>query len=70
MFVVAAVVSESIDRWFGRASIWCLIASGFSWVGLMHSATIRWGAQPDYAAGWLAAGAITFSARWWAGQEK
>ena len=65
VLVVAAVVSESIDRRFGRASIWCLIASGFSWVGLMHSAVARWGAQPMYAAGWLAAAAILFSARWW-----
>jgi AGZA family xanthine/uracil permease-like MFS transporter len=70
VLVVASLLAEAIDRHFTRAALWCLIAAAFSWVGLMHSATIRWGAQPDYAAGWLAAGAITFSARWWAGQEK
>jgi hypothetical protein len=36
-------------------------------MGLMHSATFRWGAQPMYAIGWLAAAAIVFSARWWRG---
>jgi hypothetical protein len=59
------VVSESIDRNFGRAAIWCLMASAFSWIGLMHSATLRWRAEPMYAAGWLVAAAIVFSARWW-----
>jgi adenine/guanine/hypoxanthine permease len=70
VLVVASLLAEAIDRRFVRAALWCLIAAAFSWLGLMHSATIRWGAQPDYAAGWLAAAAITFSARWWAGQEK
>jgi AGZA family xanthine/uracil permease-like MFS transporter len=65
VLVVAAVVSESIDRNFGRAAIWCLMASAFSWIGLMHSATLRWRAEPMYAAGWLVAAAIVFSARWW-----
>jgi hypothetical protein len=65
VLVVAAVVSESIDQNFGRAAIWCLIASAFSWIGLMHSATLRWRAEPMYAAGWLVAAAIVFSARWW-----
>ena len=65
VLVAAAVVTETIDRKFARASIWCLIAAGFSWVGLMHSASVRWGAQPMYASGWLAAAAIVYSARWW-----
>jgi len=65
VLVVASMLSETIDRRFGRAAMWCLIASAFSWLGLMHSATIHWGAQPEYAAGWLAAAAITYSARWW-----
>jgi hypothetical protein len=56
-----------IDRHFTRAAIWCLIAAAFSWVGLMHSAILKWGAAPDYATGWLAAAAIAFSARWWRG---
>ena len=38
VLVIAALVSEAIDRNFGRAAIWCLIAAAFSWVGLMHSA--------------------------------
>jgi disulfide bond formation protein DsbB len=67
VLVVAAMITEIIDRNFGRASIWCLIAAAFSWVGLMHSAILRWGAQPSYAAGWLAAAAIVFSGRWWRG---
>ena len=65
VLVVAAVVTELIDRKFGRAAVWCLIASAFSWTGLMHSAILRWGAQPMYAAGWLVAAAIVYSARWW-----
>jgi adenine/guanine/hypoxanthine permease len=67
VLVVAAVVTELIDRNFGRAAIWCLIASAFSWIGLMHSAILRWRAQPMYAAGWLVAAAIVYSARWWNG---
>jgi AGZA family xanthine/uracil permease-like MFS transporter len=67
VLVMTALITELIDRNFGRASIWCLVAAIFSWVGLMHSAVVRWGAQPMYAAGWLAGAAIVFSARWWRG---
>jgi len=67
VLVVAAVVTEILDRRFGRAAAWCLLAAGFSWFGLMHSALMRWAAQPMYAAGWLAAAAIIYSARWWRG---
>jgi AGZA family xanthine/uracil permease-like MFS transporter len=67
VLVVAALVTEMIDRNFGRAAVWCLIAAGFSWLGLMHSAVVAWGAQPMYAAGWLAGAAIIYSARWWRG---
>jgi AGZA family xanthine/uracil permease-like MFS transporter len=67
VLVVAAMLTETIDRNFGRAALWCVLAAVFSWFGLMHSALIRWGAQPAYAAGWLAAGAILYSARWWRG---
>lgn len=65
VLVVASLVAELIDRRFGRAAFWCLIAAVFSWFGLMHSAVIRWGAQPEYAEGWLAAALIVYSARWW-----
>ena len=65
VLVVASVVTEAIDRRFGRAALWCVLAAGFSWLGLMHSALMRWAAQPMYAAGWLAAAAIVVSARWW-----
>jgi adenine/guanine/hypoxanthine permease len=67
VLVVASVISELIDRRFGRAALWCIVAASFSWFGLMHSALLRWGAQPDYAAGWLIAAAIVYSARWWRG---
>lgn len=65
VLVVASLLAEAIDRRFTRAAAWCLTAAAFSWLGLMHSASVRWGAQPEYAAGWLAAAAIAFSARWW-----
>ena len=65
VLVIAAVVTELIDRNFARAAVWCLIASAFSWIGLMHSAILRWRAQPMYAGGWLVAAAIVYSARWW-----
>jgi adenine/guanine/hypoxanthine permease len=68
VLVIASMVSEAIDRNFGKAAIWCVIASAFSWIGLMHSAILRWKAEPMYAAGWLVAGAIVYSARWWGGQ--
>lgn len=70
VLVVSALVTEIIDRKFGRAAIWCLIAAAFSWVGLMHSAVLRWRAEPMYAAGWLGAAAIAFSVRWWGKQPK
>jgi adenine/guanine/hypoxanthine permease len=68
VLVVASVITELIDRHFGRAAVWCLVAAAFSWFGLMHSALIRWAAQPDYALGWLAAATIVYSARWWRGE--
>lgn len=67
VLVVASLVTELIDRNFGRAGVWCVVAAVFSWLGLMHSPIFRWGAQPTYAAGWLAAGVIVYSARWWRG---
>jgi len=67
VLVVASIITELIDRRFGRAAAWCIVASVFSWFGLMHSALLRWGAQPDYALGWLAAAAIVYSTRWWRG---
>lgn len=66
VLVVAAVITEMIDRRPLHAAVWCLVAGAFSWLGLMHSATISWGAEPMYAAGWLAAAAIVFSSTWWA----
>jgi AGZA family xanthine/uracil permease-like MFS transporter len=67
VLVVASMISELIDRRFGRAATWCVAGAVFSWFGLMHSALIRWGAQPVYALGWLAAALIVYSARWWRG---
>ena len=67
VLVVAAVTTELIDRNFTRAGIWCLIAAVFSWFGLMHSAVMRWAAQPQYAYGWICAAVIVYSARWWRG---
>ena len=65
VLVVASLVCEMIDRRFARGAVWCLIAAAFSWIGLMHSPVVRWGSQPDYAAGWLVAALIVYSARWW-----
>lgn len=67
VLVVASLIAELIDRRFARAAAWCIAASVFSWFGLMHSALMRWGAQPGYALGWLAAAVIVYSARWWRG---
>ena len=67
VLVTAALITEMINRNFERAALWCMVASVFSWLGLMHSALFRWGAQPTYAAGWLAAAAVAFSAKWWRG---
>src|ERR1700722_4809093 len=67
VLVVASVITELIDRRFHRAAIWCIVAALFSWFGLMHSALLRWGAQPDYALGWLSAAIVVYSARWWRG---
>jgi adenine/guanine/hypoxanthine permease len=68
VLVVTAMITEIINRNFNRAAVWCLCGSLFSWIGLMHSAVFRWRAQPTYAAGWLIAAALVFSARWWGGE--
>jgi AGZA family xanthine/uracil permease-like MFS transporter len=65
VLVVASLITEVIDRNFGRGALWCLAAATFSWFGLMHSAVFRWGAQPSYSIGWLFAAAIVYSADWW-----
>jgi adenine/guanine/hypoxanthine permease len=70
VLVVASVVSEAIDRHFGRAAIWCLAASLFSWFGFMHAAVLGWKAEPMYALGWLVAAAIVYSARFWRGDTE
>src|SRR5215471_446624 len=67
VLIVSAVITELLDRHFTRAAIWCAIGAGFSWFGLMHSAVMHWAAQPEYAAGWLCAGVLIYSARWWSG---
>jgi AGZA family xanthine/uracil permease-like MFS transporter len=67
VLVLASIITEVIDRNFDRAAIWCLVAAVLSWVGLMHSAILRWGAQPAFAVGWLASSMIVYSARWWRG---
>jgi adenine/guanine/hypoxanthine permease len=69
VLVVAAILTETIDRNFTRAAAWCALAAVFSWFGLMHSAVVRWGAQPMYVAGWAAAGFVLFTARWWGGAQ-
>ena len=70
VLVVSALIVEVIDRKFARAAVWCLVASVFSWFGMMHSAIFRWKAQPMYAVGWLLAAVIVFSARWWRGDRE
>jgi AGZA family xanthine/uracil permease-like MFS transporter len=67
VLVVASIVTELIDRNFGRAAIWCVVAAIFSWFGMMHSTIFRWKAQPMYATGWVAAAVIVYTARWWRG---
>lgn len=70
VLVVASIITELIDRQFVRAAAWCLLAAVFSWFGLMHSALMRWGAQPQYARGWMAAAIVVYSARWWRGDAR
>lgn len=70
VLVVASVVAEAIDRRFERAALWCVVAAAFSWLGLMHSAVIQWGARKEYAVGWLAGAAVVWSARWWNGEDR
>ena len=67
VLVVASMISETLDRRFERAAFWCVIAAVFAWFGLMHSAVIRWGAQPQYAIGWMGAAIVCFTAKWWGG---
>src|ERR1700680_1009073 len=70
VLVVGSLITEAIDRNFGNAAIWCLIAAAFSWLGMKDSAISSWGAYTMYAAGWLAAAAIVYSARWWRGDRE
>ncbi len=47
VLVVSALITEMIDRNFGRAAAWCLIAAVFSWFGLMHSPDAALGRAAD-----------------------
>jgi len=44
-----AMITEMIDRNFGRAAIWCLIAADFLLVWIDAFRILEWGAQPMYA---------------------
>jgi AGZA family xanthine/uracil permease-like MFS transporter len=66
---VSTIITMLIDRRFTGAAIWCLIAAVFSWIGLLHSAAMSWGAQPLYTIGWAVAALIIFSAKWWRGPD-
>ena len=45
VLVVTPLIIESIDRNFGRAALWCVAASSFSWLSLIRSPILRWGAN-------------------------
>jgi len=60
VLVVASLITELIDRNFGRAALCGVVASLFSWFGLMHSPIFRWD-QPAYAAGCCSGGHCLFS---------
>jgi hypothetical protein len=66
VLVVASLITELINRNFGHAAIWCLVAAAFSWVGMMHSATFRW-STTDVRRRMVSRSAIVYSARWWRG---
>jgi hypothetical protein len=66
VLIVSAVITELINRSFGRAAMWSARAAIFSWFRLMHSPVMHRVAQPQFAAGWLCAAVLLYSGRWWA----
>lgn len=65
VLVISAVLVEMVDRRFSFASVWCLIAAGLSWIGLLHGSRLGWGVGPQATLGWLLAAVVMYSARWW-----
>jgi AGZA family xanthine/uracil permease-like MFS transporter len=70
VLVASALLTELIDRKFSKAALWCLLAALFSWIGLVSSPVFGWAAAPNYAAGWIVAAIVLFSARWWSGEKQ
>jgi adenine/guanine/hypoxanthine permease len=65
--ILAAVTVAVIEGQFNRAAAWCVVASGLSWVGLMHGwdwaiadtvLKVGWGAAPGAAGAYLVAALI------------
>jgi hypothetical protein len=52
-----------MNRNFGRAAIWCMVASVFL-VGIDAFRAVSLGAQPAYAAGARTGAVVGFSAKW------
>ena len=65
--IYAAVLAHVVDRRFGAAAIWCLLAAALSMVGVIHAYTAwspfgamaeyGWAAAPGFGAGYLVAAA-------------
>lgn len=70
VLVISAVLVEMVDRRFTFASVWCLIAAGLSWIGLLHGSRLGWGVGPQATLGWLIAAVVMYmySARWWSAE--
>ena len=70
LFLVLVVAALIRKRLTGILAARHLVPLGLRFLlgWLMHSAVLRWKAEPMYAAGWLVAAAIVYSARWWGGR--
>ncbi|MBF2098572.1 MAG: NCS2 family permease [Gloeomargaritaceae cyanobacterium C42_A2020_066] len=65
--ILAAMTVHIIERQFGQAALWCGVAAGLSWVGLIHSfrwtpgdtvLNLGWGTGAEWAVGYLLVGLL------------
>ncbi len=71
--VLSAATVEIIERRFAGAALWCLVAAGLSWIGMIHAygwtqgdtvVRLGWGVGAPWAIGYLGAAVFLYAVPW------
>ncbi|WP_051030530.1 hypothetical protein [Halothece sp. PCC 7418] len=71
--ILATMVVYIVERQFGKAAIWSLIAAALAWVGLIHSyqwtigdtvIQLGWGVGAQWTIGYILVAIILFYVQW------